>query len=180
MYKRQYLYNYKNNTNDILVARENFHSAQKLMREFHSNEEYQSTFNIGLSYMCENKYDIALRFFDQALQLVPNVLTFDIKKFLCTQYICKLLNEEITPIECRNLLNDEYIDVETHADPWLKFMYDYNLETIDSIIKHRRAVYSDITNNYVGIPDIYGVEFSTNYANNNCSFILAPSPHWRY
>lgn len=175
-----YLYNYKNNTNDILAARENFHSAQKLMREFHSNEEYQSTFNIGLSYMCEKKYDIALRFFDQALQLVPNVLTFDIKKFLCTQYICKLLNEEITPIECRNLLNDEYIDVETHTDPWLKFMYDYNLETIDSIIKHLRAVYSDITNNYVGIPDIYGVEFSTNYENKKCSFILAPSPHWRY
>ena len=91
-----------------------------------------------------------------------------------------MLNEEITPIECRNLLNDEYIDVETHTDPWLKFMYDYNLETIDSIIKHLRAVYSDITNNYVGIPDIYGVEFSTNYENKKCSFILAPSPHWRY
>lgn len=175
-----YLYNYKNNTKDILVAREHFHSAQKLMQEFHSNEEYQSTFNIGLSYMCENKYDIALRFFDQALQLVPKVLTFDIKKFLCTQYICKLLNEEINSIECRNLLNNEYIDVETHADPWLKFMYDYNLETVDSIIKKRRAIYSDITNNYIGIPNIYGVEFSANYKNNICSFILAPSPHWRY
>lgn len=175
-----YLYNYKINQADILVARKHFHLAQKTMREFNSSEEYQSTFNIGLSYMCEKKYNVALRFFEQALQLVPGVLTFDIKKFICTQCICRLLNKEITPTECRNILNDEYIDVEKHADPWLKFMYEYNLETLDSIIKQCNGDYLEITNNYIGIPNIYGVEFEAIFENNKKSFILAPSPHWRY
>lgn len=175
-----YLYNYKINKTDILVARDHFHFAQKTMREFNSSEEYQATFNIGLSYMCENKYNVALRFFEQALQLVPEVLTFDIKKFVCTQCICRLLNKEITPTKCRNMLNDEYIAVEKHADPWLKFMYEYNLETLNSIIKQYNGNYLKITNDYVGIPNIYGIEFEVNFENNKKSFILSPSPHWRY
>lgn len=175
-----HLYNYVNNTNDIKIARNYFSKAKQTMQDLHSNEEYQSAFNIGLSYMCENRYDVAMRFFEQALQLVPSELEFDIKKFLCTQYVCKMLKMEISPTECRNFLNNKYIEVEMHTDPWLKYMYDYNLESIDSIIHMRESNHSNIINDYSGDPDIYGVKYTCKYNGNDKSFILAPSPHWRY
>lgn len=54
-----HLYNYDVDCNEITISKNYFKKARNIMKELHSKEEYQSLFNIGLTYLCENNYTLA-------------------------------------------------------------------------------------------------------------------------
>ena len=175
-----HLYNYQINNNEIAVSKNYFKKARKIMIELNSKEEYQSLFNIGLTYLCEKNYSLAENLFDKAISLTPKVLTFDIEKFMCTKYLCQMFNKKINALECYNLLCDHYINIEFQNDPWIKYMFNYNMETLNGIINNCKPNYDEIIDNYCGDPQIYGLNYTFEINNYNFKFILAVSPHWRY
>ena len=175
-----HLYNYQVNNNEIVVSKNFFKKARKIMIELNSKEEYQSLFNMGLTYLCEKNYSLAENLFDKAIALTPKVLTFDIEKFMCTKYLCQMFNKKINAKECYDFLCDHYVNIEFQNDPWIKYMFDYNMETLNGIINNCKPNYDEIIDNYCGDPQIYGLNYTFEINNYNFKFILAVSPHWRY
>lgn len=171
-----HLYQYNTDYTKISVSRKYFKKAREIMNELKSKEEYQSLFNIGLSYICENNYTVAESYIDKAIQIIPNVLTFDSEKFLCTKYLCQMFNNKINAKKCLDLICEEYFNIDCQKDNWIRYMFDYNIETLKSIIYNCDPDYANIINNYCGEPNCYGL----NYIFKNNKFILAVSPHWRY
>ena len=133
-----------------------------------------------MTYLCEKNYSLAENLFDKAISLTPKVLTFDIEKFMCTKYLCQMFNKKINALECYNLLCDHYINIEFQNDPWIKYMFNYNMETLNGIINNCKPNYDEIIDNYCGDPQIYGLNYTFEINNYNFKFILAVSPHWRY
>lgn len=175
-----HLYNFDIDHNEITKAKNYFRDARRIMKELNSNEEYQSLFNIGLAYLCENNYTLAENYFGKAINLIPEVLTFDLEKFICTKYLCQMFNKKIDIVECYDLICDHYINIESQNDPWIKYMFDYNIETLNSIINNCKPNYNKIIENYCGDPQIYGLNYTFRTDKQNFKFIMAVSPHWRY
>lgn len=175
-----HLYNYDVDCNEITISKNYFKKARNIMKELHSKEEYQSLFNIGLTYLCENNYTLAESYFDKSINITPQVLTFDLEKFICTKYLCQMFNNKIDAIECRDLICDHYLNIESQNDPWIKYMFDYNIEALNSIINNCEPNYNSIIKSYCGNPYKYGLNYTFRNDKFNIKFIMAVSPHWRY
>lgn len=173
-----YLYENPYSTNLVEQARMNFNRAKKIMHKLDSNEEYQSLFNIGVSYTCENNYSVAIDFYKKAKKLIKESLSFDIYKINCNIALCRFLNKDIDKDECIDLLTDDYVDVDNVPDKWLKFQYDYNLCTLNNSNKNISEIQK--YEYYNGNIKLYGLYLSVKHNDSNHRFLLAVSPHWRY
>ena len=91
-----------------------------------------------------------------------------------------MFNNKIDAIECRDLICDHYLNIESQNDPWIKYMFDYNIETLNSIINNCEPNYNSIIKNYCGNPYKYGLNYTFRNDQFNSKFIMAVSPHWRY
>lgn len=173
-----YLYENPYDTKFISDARMHFNGARKIMHKLDSNEEYQSLFNIGVTYTCEKNYSVAIDFYKKAKKLIKDSLSFDIYKIDCNITLCRFLNEEIDIDECLDLLIDNYVDVESIPDTWLKLQYDYNLYTLNNLNNNINA--TRCYSYYNGNMELYGLYLNIKHGNNNNRFLFAVSPHWRY
>ena len=173
-----YLYQNPYDTAFIANARDNFNRARKIMHKLGSNEEYQSLFNIGVSYTCENNYTTAIDFYNKSKKLIKDSLSFDIYKIECNIILCRLLKKDIDIEKSIDLLMDNYVDVECVPDKWLKLQYDYNLNALKNLNKN---IHTDSNYEYYnGDIKLYGLYLNIKYGNYTTRFLFAVSPHWRY
>lgn len=174
-----YLYENPYDVELISEARANFKQAKQIMHKLDSNEEYQSLFNIGLSYTCEKKYSLAIDFYEKSKKMISNNLSFDIYKIDCNISLCKYLNRDIDLEQCINKLLDNYIDIEEIPDKWLKLQYDYNLTALRNLRSSKKQIVSDYEY-YPGDLELYGLYLDINTDDTTQRFLFAVSPHWRY
>ena len=173
-----YLYENSYDIKSISEARKHFNNAKSIMHRLSSNEEYQSLFNIGLSYTCEKNYSVAINFYKKAKKLIKDGLSFDIYKLNCNIILCRFLNNEIGIDECRDSLLDNYVDIENVPDKWLKLQYDFNLHTLDNF-DDKKNVMREYPY-YTGNMELYGLYLDITHGDSINRFLFAPSPHWRY
>lgn len=168
-----YLYQSQKKENTS-IARRYFKQAQEIMHQLKSNEEYQSTINIGVSYLCENNPKLALEYFECARTVMPSSLSFDMIKLQCNILICKYLMDKQDISYIRKELLNLYSKAEDMPDPWIKLLCVYNIYILrDGNILDA----GDFFKNYPGNINTYGLIVNNPKID---SFMLGISPHWRY
>lgn len=169
-----YLYQSQEKEN-IHIARSYFNQAKKIMHELKSTEEYQSMINIGVSYLCESNFILALEYFEFAQTIMPSNLSFDMTKLKCNILICKYLLNSLNIHSVRDELLELCSEAENLPDPWIKLLCEYNLYILRN---GDIAATVDLTKNYPGDMNLYGLILKKH--SNIDSFMLGISPHWRY
>lgn len=169
------LYLYRNHElENIRIAKRYFNQAKKIMYQLNSNEKYQSIINIGVSYLCENNFALALEYFECAQSIMPNSLSFDMIKLKCNILICKYLMDKQNILSIREELLALCSDADEMPDPWIKLLCVYNLY----ILRDGNILATDeFIKSYPGDINQYGLIIKNP---NNKSFMLGVSPHWRY
>lgn len=156
--------------------------AINMFQQIGSNEVFEAYYNYGTLYCMQGQYKKAIKYYNLALDNVPEVLAMDVSLLMLNKKICEcILNyKKITDLEkfilqCLN-------QTEILQDPWVRFQLEYNLRNIQlytqgfSDICMQQVFENPSTQNTTELTVYTTVTLNSKVI----TFCLSLSPNWRY
>lgn len=156
--------------------------AIKMFLQICSNEVFEAYYNYGTLCCLQGKYKKAIKYFDMALDNVPENLTMDVSLLNINKKICEcMLNHKIL-FELEKYILQCMNQTDILQDPWVRFQLEYNLMNIEQYYRG----YSEIRpqHTFLASEDKETTAltvFTTARLNTQkITFCLSLSPNWRY
>lgn len=163
-------------------AEKNLKGAIDKFQQIGSNEVFEPYYNYGVLCYMKGNYKNARKYYDLALDNVPEILSMDIALLNINKKICecttnhkKISDLEKYILKCMN-------QSEILQDPWVRFQLEYNLMNIEIYDKgysdiHPSKMFLSSKDNNITALTIFS---DKNVGSKKMSFCLSLSPNWRY
>lgn len=171
-----------NGTETYSEAEKCIKKAINMFQQIGSNEVFEAYYNYGTLYCMQGQYKKAIKYYNLALDNVPEVLAMDVSLLMLNKKICECIlnHKKITDLEkfilqCLN-------QTEILQDPWVRFQLEYNLRNIQlytqgfSDICMQQVFENSSTQNTTELTVYTTVTLNSKVI----TFCLSLSPNWRY
>ena len=167
---------------ELDVAEEYLIEAEKLFHELCSNEVFEPQCNLSVLYSLKGLHGHSLKYSEKALSSFPKNLSYDYVMLLNNQQIIKLEQRLTTLQDTLSFFQEQYANVNRFMDPWLTFIIEYNLNSIEVFLMNESKIAPDIDKYLVPNEDETGslVFKDITIGERVLNLVFALSPNWRY
>lgn len=163
-------------------AEKNLKKAIIKFQQIGSNEVFEAYYNYGVLCYMKGNYKNARKYYDLALDNVPETLSMDVTLLNINKKIseCATNHKKISDLEkyllkCMN-------QSEILQDPWVRFQLEYNLMNIEIYNKGHSHIrpseyFLSLKDNKTTALTVFS---DKNIGSKRISFCLSLSPNWRY
>lgn len=163
-------------------AEKNIKYAIDKFRKIGSNEIFEAYYNYGVLWYMKGSYRNAQKYYNLALDYVPQNLSMDVALLLLNQKICECTSNHRKIDDLEKYILKCMNQSDIMQDPWVKFQLEYNLMNIEVYSRG----HSNINPSEMFLPKkddkttALTVFTNINIGSEKLAVCLSLSPNWRY
>ena len=163
-------------------AENNLKEAIAKFQQIGSNEVFEAYYNYGVLCYMKSNYKNARKYYNLALDNVPDILSMDVTLLNINKKICECTTNHKKIPDLEKYILKCINQSEILQDPWVRFQLEYNLMNIEIFDKgysdiHPSNIFLSSKNSNITSLTVFVKE---NIGSKRISFCLSLSPNWRY
>lgn len=163
-------------------AERNLKGAIAKFQQIGSNEVFEAYYNYGVLCYMKGNYKNARKYYNLALDNVPEILSMDVALLNINKKICECTTDHKKISDLEKYILKCMNQAEILQDPWVRFQLEYNLMNIEIFNKgysdiHPSNIFLSSKNSNITSLTVFSEE---NVGSKKISFCLSLSPNWRY